>query len=92
MGVIIQASGLAAVADPAGQSGRGGRDREVWTKADRQLFDRFAKMVRLHGDRVILRCGNKLCPERDIKLTADASEERGAVLRCGCTDRCFARF
>lgn len=88
---IVLASGLEAIADAKGQSTQGGRTREVWTNADRMLFDRFAKMVRGHGDTIALRCGNELCPDRGIKLEADAGSERGAVLKCGCTARVFSR-
>lgn len=91
MGQIVLAEGLEAVADERGQSKQGGRTRDVWTNADRMLFDRFAKMVRGHGDTVALTCGNDLCPDRKIKLESDAGAERGAVLRCGCTDRVFSR-
>jgi hypothetical protein len=56
------------------------------------LLDRFAKMVRGHGDTISLHCGNELCPDRAIKLEADASAERGAVLRCGCSERVFSRY
>lgn len=91
MGAIVLAAGLESVPDVKGQSTQGGRTREVWTNADRMLFDRFAKMVRGHGDRVALTCGNELCPDRAIKLEADAGSERGAVLLCGCTVRNFSR-
>lgn len=89
-GVVI-VGGLEAIPDPSGQSKQGGRTREVWTNADRMQLDRFARMVRGHGDVMLLRCGNDLCPDRAIKLEADAGAERGAVLRCGCTDRVFSK-
>lgn len=91
MGQIVLAAGLEAIPDRAGQSKQGGRTREVWTNADRMLTDRFAKMVRGHGDTFSIKCGNELCPDRGIALEADAGAERGAVLRCGCTDRVFSR-
>lgn len=83
--------GLANVPALDGQSGRGTRRREVWPDADKRIFDRAAKMVGGHGDKILLRCGASLCPDRTIALVADASTERGAVLRCGCTDRVMAR-
>lgn len=91
MGVIEVVSGLESLADPKGQSKQGGRTREVWPKDDFRLFTRFSKMVRGHGDKALLRCGHDLCPDPVIKLEADASAERGAVLRCGCTDRVISR-
>lgn len=91
MGAIVLASGLEAVPDAAGRSKQGGRTREVWTNDDRKRFDRVCRDVRGHGDLLLLRCGNELCPDRAIKLEADAGAERGAVLRCGCTDRVFSR-
>lgn len=92
MGAIAIVGGLESVPDAKGQSKQGGRSREVWTNADRQLFDRACRMVKKdHGDLLLLRCGNELCPDRAIKLEADAGAERGAVLRCGCTDRVFSR-
>lgn len=91
MGQIVLAAGLEAVPDAAGQSKQGGRMREVWTNAERMQTDRFAKMVHSHGDTFLLRCGNELCPDRVIKLEADAGDARGAVLRCGCTDRVFSK-
>lgn len=78
--------------DAAGRSNQGGRTREVWPSDDFRLFTRFSKMVRQHGDMVLLRCGNELCPDRAIKLAPEASAERGAVLRCGCTDRVIVRM
>lgn len=91
MGSIILVAGLSAVPDAQGRSLAGGRDREVWTIADRRLMDRFAKMLQGHGDLMALRCGNELCPDRKLKLEMDAAAEGGAVLRCGCTDRTFSR-
>lgn len=91
MGAIVLAAGLEAIPDATGQSGQGSRTRDVWTNDERRLFDRAAKMVRSHGDLMLLRCGSDLCPDRAITLEADASDARGAVLRCGCTDRSFAR-
>ena len=91
MGDITIVSGLEAVPDAAGRSARGGRTRETWSNDDWRLFGRFSKMVRQHGDVVLLRCGNELCPNRAVKLEPDASAERGAVLRCGCTDRVILR-
>lgn len=91
MGAIVLAAGLESIPDAAGQSHQGGRTREVWTNADRRLFDRACRMVRGKGDRLLLHCGNELCADRTIKLEADAGAERGAVLRCGCTDRVFSR-
>lgn len=89
-GVVI-VDGLEAIPDARGQSKQGGRTREVWTNDDRRLFDRACRMVSGHGDRLLLKCGNDLCPDRAIVLEADAGAERGAVLRCGCTDRVFSK-
>ncbi len=91
MGAIVLAGGLEAVPDATGQSQQGGRTREVWTNDERKRFERACRDVRGHGDLLLLRCGNELCPDRAIKLEADAGAERGAVLRCGCTDRVFSR-
>lgn len=89
MGVIELAAGLPNVPNADGQSGRGGRTREVWARDDWKQFERACKIVKRKGDTLLLRCGNDLCPDRAITLQADASAERGAVLRCGCTDRVF---
>lgn len=91
MSPIVIADGLEALADEKGQSKQGGRTREVWTNDERRRFDRTCRDVRGHGDVLLLRCGNELCPDRAIKLEPDAGAERGAVLRCGCTDRVFSR-
>lgn len=88
---IVLVAGLDAVADPKGRSGQGGRMREVWTNDDFRLFERVAKVVKVKGDTLLLRCGNELCADRAIKLVSDAAAPRGAVLRCGCTDRHFLR-
>lgn len=88
---IVLAGGLDNLPSADGQSGRGGRTREVWARDDWKQFDRACATVRKKGDVLLLRCGNELCPDRAIKLEADASAERGAVLRCGCTDRVFAK-
>jgi hypothetical protein len=91
MGAIALASGLQNIPKADGSSGTGTRNREVWIYDDWRLFDRACKVVRKHGDRLLLKCGAELCPSPNIVLEADASAERGAVLRCGCTDRVFSR-
>lgn len=91
MGVIEIATGLPAMPTPAGEQQRGGRERDVYTNADKRAIDRAAKVVKQHGDTFYLKCGNELCPDRLIHLEVDASAERGAVLRCGCTDRTFSK-
>lgn len=91
MGAIQIATGLASAPDPQGRSGQGGRMREVWVHDDWRLFERACKLIRIKGDKLLLECGNTLCPDRAIRLTPDAAAERGAVLRCGCTDRHFSR-
>lgn len=93
MGSIVIADGLASngSAEHAAKAAAAGRKREVWTNADRMLFDRFAKMVRGHGDRVLLKCGAELCPDRVMKLEEAPGEDRGAALVCGCTVRVFSK-
>lgn len=74
------------------------RIREVWSKDERQELDKLARRAerwgRPHGVKVTYRleCELEHCPDKKIKLTPLASAPGGAVLRCGCTDRIFARF
>lgn len=66
------------------------RVRTVWTTDERRLLDRLAKTFNMHGDKILLRCGNPVCPSPVIVLKADQTSAGGAVLRCGCTDRVFS--
>lgn len=90
-GAIVLASGLEAVPEADGSSKESQRTREVWTRDEWRRFDRCCKEVRGHGDVLLLKCGAEMCPDRVIQLVPDASADRGAVLRCGCTDRVFSR-
>jgi hypothetical protein len=90
-GVIIPARGLENAVDIRRDGEASGRIREVWPASDFQKFTRLAKVVRQHGDKLLLRCGADLCRDQVIRLEADGSAERGAVLRCGCTDRVIGR-
>jgi len=65
------------------------RTRDVWTKADRKLLDRVARMLGEHGVSFALKCANQTCPDRQLKTASDSSAPGGVVLRCGCTDRHF---
>lgn len=91
MGVVELATGLDNVPKADGQTGQGTRAREVWTNDERRKLDHLAKMIKGHGDLFFLKCGSDLCPDRTIALVAEASAPRGAVLRCGCTDRVFSK-
>jgi hypothetical protein len=67
------------------------RRRVVWTRAERQTLNRCAQAFNAHGDRLVLECGTRTCPDRRIHLAAAFDAPGGAVLRCGCTDRVFSR-
>lgn len=67
------------------------RVREVWTREDWKHFNRAAKVLEFHGVKMRLLCTLEQCPEKNIKIKTDATAPMGAVLRCGCTDRVFAR-
>lgn len=91
MGVIELASGLESQPDAKGQSEAGKRKRVVWSNQERMRLDRVARDFKGHGDVFLLRCGNVTCADRAITLVSDASAPRGALLRCGCTDRVFSK-
>lgn len=65
------------------------RQRVVWTTDERRLLDRLSKVFNQHADKLLLRCGNPVCPDNRIMLAIDDSNPGGRVLRCGCSDRCF---
>lgn len=65
------------------------RERVVWTTDEKRRLDRCAKDFNAHGDKLLLICGNPVCPDRSIVLHVDQTHPGGAVLRCGCTDRYF---
>lgn len=67
------------------------RPRVVWTKDEKRRLDRCAADFNAHGDRLLMRCGQALCPDTTIRLVREPSDPRGAVLRCGCLDRVFSR-
>lgn len=67
------------------------RVREVWTREEWALFNRASKLMGDHGVKQRLVCGLEQCPDKAIRIHPDASAPMGAVLRCGCTDRVFAR-
>lgn len=66
------------------------RDREVWTTDEKKRLDRCAKDFNIHGDKLLLVCGNPCCPDARMILQQDASSPGGMVLRCGCRDRVFS--
>lgn len=68
------------------------RRRVVWTKDERKLVDRVAKLFNRHGDKFQLVCGSALCPEPSITMAVDDHDQRSRVLRCGCTDREFSHI
>lgn len=67
------------------------RVREVWTRDEWRRFNRAAKIMEEHGVKMRLLCTLAQCPDKNIRIHPDASAPSGAVLRCGCTDRIFAR-
>jgi hypothetical protein len=67
------------------------RTRVVWTTDERKRLDRCAKDFNQHGDKLLLKCGQMLCPDPRIHLAAAFDAPGGAVLRCGCTDRVFSQ-
>lgn len=67
------------------------RIRDVWTREEWKLLNRTSKMLAGHGVKHRLVCMLEHCPDKNIRIHADATAPMGAVLRCGCTDRIFAR-
>lgn len=65
------------------------RQRATWTTDEKRRLSRVAKDFNMHGDKLLMRCGNTTCPDPAIRLFMDASAPTGAVLRCACTDRLF---
>lgn len=88
---IVPATGLGAIPDLATASEAQKRTRDLYSVEEVAAIDRAAKILTKHGDKMRLRCGAQLCPSRAIELVNEATAERGAVLRCGCTDRVFER-
>lgn len=67
------------------------RVREVWVRDEWKLLNRTSKALEAHGVKIRMVCTIEQCPDKPIKIATDASAPSGAVLRCGCTDRVFAR-
>lgn len=88
---IVGATGLSAIPTSKGEAEGKARTRDVYSVDDVKHFDRAVKVLTSHGDKIQIRCGAELCPDRVVQLVSDATAERGAVLRCGCTDRVFSR-
>lgn len=65
------------------------RQRVVWTTDEKKHLDRCARDFNSHGDKLLMLCGNPVCPEQRITLQQDGSSASGMVLRCGCSDRVF---
>lgn len=66
------------------------RRREVWTRDEKKIIDRAARVLNSHGDRMKLVCGSDICPDNRIVMVVDQSDPSGAQLACGCTTRCFS--
>lgn len=88
---IVTAEGLGAVPDLRAKASAATRHRDVYTSDEVNLFDRCVAMLRAHGDRIQIRCGSDVCPDKLVTIEPDPTVETGAVLRCGCTDRVFER-
>jgi hypothetical protein len=67
------------------------RIRQVWTRERWKLLNRLSKVLEEEGVKMRLVCHLAQCPDKAIKIANDATAPMGAVLRCGCTDRVFAR-
>lgn len=65
------------------------RQRATWTTDEKRRLSRCAKDFNMHGDKLLMRCGNVTCPDDRIILHVEPTAPTGAVLRCGCTDRRF---
>lgn len=65
------------------------RNRVVWTTDEKKHLDRAARDFNSHGDKLLLLCGNVVCPDARMTLQQDVSSPGGMILRCGCTDRHF---
>lgn len=91
---LVVATGLESIPDVVKdqQAANAGRTREVWTPEEWKLFKRCAELFHRKGDKFLIRCRAELCPDPIVRLAVDPGADRGAVLRCGCTDRVFARF
>lgn len=57
--------------------------REVWPKADGKLLDRCALMLKRHGVKLQLACGEPSCGDRTLK----ASRDLGGDLHLTCGHR-----
>lgn len=66
------------------------RLRVVWTTDEKKLLSRLSKIFNMHGDKLLMRCGNVTCADAVIRLHVAPDQPTGAVLRCGCTDRVFS--
>lgn len=64
------------------------RKREDWTRDERRVIDRAAKLLHGHGVAMKLACGSPVCPDPTLHVEPGAFD---SVLRCGCTDRHFQR-
>ena len=63
------------------------RARQVWTKDEVRLHDRFVALMQARGLKVAMRCGLPDC-DGEIRRIQDAG---GFIFRCACTDRVFQR-
>lgn len=88
MGAIAVVQGFASIEGNVPEATT--RQRTVWTTDEKRLLNRISKIFNEHGDKLLLRCGNPLCPDDRIFLHAAPSEPTGAILRCGCTSRVFS--
>lgn len=90
MGLEVVA-GLPNAPNLADQAATSQRIREVWTREEWALFNKASRLMEAHGVKQRLVCGLEQCPDKAIRISPDAAAPMGAVLRCGCTDRVFAR-
>jgi hypothetical protein len=67
------------------------RRRVVWTREEKRRLDRVAADFNRHGDKFLLRCGNRRVPRPRSCAAGRRTDAAGALLRCGCTDRVFSR-
>lgn len=64
------------------------RPRQVWTKDEVRLHDRFVALMHERGLKIAMKCGKDGCDGELTRLQGNGGEY---IFRCSCTDRVFQR-
>lgn len=64
------------------------RQTEHWTRDERRVIDRAAKLLNQRGVKMLLVCASELCPDQRLRL-AEGRRPGEVSLRCGHLDRLF---